>query len=171
MHHGIAVIDCSWARLEATPFDKMRANHARLLPYLVAANPINYGKPSKLSCVEAFAATFCIIGLPDLAALLLDKFSWGHAFLSLNDSALDLYSACKDSGGMLEAQEGLLGGLGMDETPERDPMCIELGEEHYNPNRRISFESDSSGGAVEENQEVGDENRDENNEGESGEEG
>ena len=105
---GLAVIDCSWAKIEETPFDRMKSPNPRLLPFLVAANPINYGKPYQLSCVEALAAAMVITGHKKEAKFYLSKFSWGHSFLELNAEALELYAACTDSKSVLEAQEKYL---------------------------------------------------------------
>uniref|UniRef100_A0A8D8QNI7 18S rRNA aminocarboxypropyltransferase n=1 Tax=Cacopsylla melanoneura TaxID=428564 RepID=A0A8D8QNI7_9HEMI len=106
--NGAAVVDCSWAKIEETPFAKMKTNHPRLLPFLIAANPINYGKPCKLSCVEALAATFIIAGFPKEAKFYLGKFSWGRTFLTLNAELLDLYKACETSTEVVKAQNDYL---------------------------------------------------------------
>lgn len=105
---GLAVIDCSWAKIDETPFSRMKSPHPRLLPFLVAANPINYGKPYQLSCVEALAAAMVITGHKKEAQFYLSKFSWGHSFLELNSEVLELYSACTDSKTVLEAQAKFL---------------------------------------------------------------
>jgi rRNA small subunit aminocarboxypropyltransferase len=54
------------------------------VPYLVATNPVNYGKPWRLNCVEALAAAFYIVGLDEPAEILLEKFGWGHTFWKVN---------------------------------------------------------------------------------------
>ncbi|XP_036334854.1 18S rRNA aminocarboxypropyltransferase [Rhagoletis pomonella] len=105
---GVAVVDCSWAKLEETPFNRMRSPHPRLLPYLVAANPINYGKPCKLSCVEAIAATLYICGYVAEAQWYMGKFSWGHSFIELNESLLKKYAECKSSEEIVRVQNDYL---------------------------------------------------------------
>jgi len=101
---GIAVVDCSWHQLDSTPLHKIKGGHPRLLPYLVAANPVNYGKPFQLSCVEALAAALRIAGLKDESVEILSKFKWGHGFLSLNDELLNSYSACSTAKSVVNAQ-------------------------------------------------------------------
>ncbi|ERM94247.1 hypothetical protein AMTR_s00010p00217090 [Amborella trichopoda] len=105
---GLAVIDCSWARLSDVPFVKLRCTHPRLLPWLVAANPVNYGRPCELSCVEALSAALTICGEEETANLLLSKFKWGHAFLSLNRDLLKAYSQCTNGSDIIAAQNSWL---------------------------------------------------------------
>ncbi|XP_052190777.1 uncharacterized protein LOC127800292 [Diospyros lotus] len=105
---GLAVVDCSWARLDDVPFMKLRCAAPRLLPWLVAANPVNYGRPCELSCVEALSAALLICGEEDTANLLLNKFKWGHAFLSLNRELLKAYSKCENSADIISVQNDWL---------------------------------------------------------------
>ncbi len=94
---GIAVIDVSWKsgtrRLMSRRF---LGPNARLLPLLLAANPINYGKPLKLSSAEALAAALYITGYRELAIKVLSVFKWGPMFMQLNEWLLDEYSRAED---------------------------------------------------------------------------
>lgn len=101
---GISVVDCSWAKLDEVPFSKIRGPFERLLPFLVAANPVNYGKPLKLSCVEAVAATLYITGFKEEAASILQKFKWGMTFININEELLEKYSECEDSQAVVNVQ-------------------------------------------------------------------
>lgn len=105
---GLAVVDCSWARLDDVPFVKLRCGAPRLLPWLVAANPVNYGRPCQLSCVEALSAALIICGEEDTGELLLGKFKWGHSFLSLNRDLLKAYSQCENGTEIINVQNSWL---------------------------------------------------------------
>jgi pre-rRNA-processing protein TSR3 len=103
---GLAALDCSWAHAEEV-FSRARLQE-RALPFLVAANPVNFGKPFKLSTVEALAAGLMILGEPKHAELILSKFSWGHVFLKLNREPLLEYAAAKNSKEVVEIQNAYL---------------------------------------------------------------
>lgn len=111
---GLGVVDCSWKGLDEVPFAQLRCGAARLLPWLVAANPVNYGKPCKLTCVEALAAALIICGESEVADQVLSPFKWGHSFLSLNRNLLDAYAACKDGAEVIAVQNDFLATAGKD---------------------------------------------------------
>src|SRR4030042_2015743 len=92
---SITVLDCSWVVLDTGSVRSWRIRRA--LPFLIAANPVNFGKPCMLSSVEALAAALYILGEKDRAAELLAKVSWGIRFLEVNREPLDLYAAARDS--------------------------------------------------------------------------
>lgn len=106
--NGASVVECSWARLDEVPFNKIGGKNERLLPYLVAANQVNYGRPWRLNCVEALAACFAIVNRTDLAEELLSHFTWGLGFLELNKEILSIYQQCTDSDSVKHAEAAWL---------------------------------------------------------------
>ncbi|KAJ5954844.1 hypothetical protein N7501_009123 [Penicillium viridicatum] len=93
--HGAAVVECSWVRVKEVPWSRIGGKCERLLPYLIAANTVNYGKPWRLNCVEALAACFAICRRLEWAEDLLRHFSYGPSFLEINKELLARYAACE----------------------------------------------------------------------------
>ena len=100
---GLVAVDCSWNQTERV-FQSLRARRRRRLPYLIAANPINYGRPSELTTAEALAAALYILGERRRARTLLDKFKWGPAFLTLNAALLNDYAAAETEAAVLACE-------------------------------------------------------------------
>lgn len=94
---GLVALDLSWKHSTTlTEFHSLRGSQ-RCLPYLLAGNPVNYGKPTKLSTVEALAAALFISGFDETARKLLSIFKWGSTFISLNKELLETYQTAHDS--------------------------------------------------------------------------
>ena len=102
--HGLAALDCSWEHAEKVLSGHVRGT-SRCLPLLVAGNPVNFGKPTKLTTVEALAAALIIAGFEEEARELLSVFTWGHTFLDLNGERLEKYSTARNSAEVVELQK------------------------------------------------------------------
>ena len=89
---GIVALDCSWEHVSVVFSRLKKPVISRILPLLIAANPTNYGKISKLSTVEALSAALYILGQKPEAVSLLAKFKWGKTFLDVNSELLEKYS-------------------------------------------------------------------------------
>ena len=95
--NGILAIDCSWKNAENSFEYLDRENISRALPFLVAANPVNYGKPFKLTTLEAFASALYILGEKKHAKDILNIYKWSPHFLELNKQPLEEYRRAKNS--------------------------------------------------------------------------
>ena len=108
MKKGLVGLDCSWKRLDKTPFRIKTGKYSRSLPFMIAANPTNYGKPCILSTAEAVAASFYIIGFKDIAIDIMSQFKWGPHFLKLNEELLEAYSKAESSLEVVKIQNEFL---------------------------------------------------------------
>ncbi len=143
--YGAAVVECSWARTAEVPWAKIGGKCERLLPYLVAANSVNYGKPWRLNCVEALGAAFFICGHEDWAEEILAPFSYGRSFLDINSSILKKYAACKDEAEIKKAQEAWMARLEKEYADSRidgdDGRAVDMWK-GGNSNHRMPVSSD-----------------------------
>jgi len=95
--HGILAVDCSWKNAETSFEYLIKKNRSRALPFVLAANPVNYGKPFKLSTLEAFATSLYILDCVGQATDILNLYKWGPHFLILNKEPLEDYRKAKTS--------------------------------------------------------------------------
>jgi pre-rRNA-processing protein TSR3 len=102
----IVVFDSSWESAEdvAAPYDGVE----RALPFVVAANPISYGKPFRLNTAEAVVAALYVVGEEEDACRIASYFSYGETFLELNREPLERYAACETSEEVIAVQEDYL---------------------------------------------------------------
>ena len=105
---GLVALDCSWEHAEKVLSHHVRGT-ARCLPLLIAGNPTNYAKATKLSTAEALAGALYISGFKDEAKRLLSIFAWGHTFFELNGELLDAYANAKDSSEVVALMRERLG--------------------------------------------------------------
>ena len=111
---GLAALDCSWEHAQKVMGEHVKGT-SRCLPILIASNPVNFGKLTKLTTAEAIAAALYIGGFQKEAEDVLSIFTWGHTFFELNQMLLDNYVTAKDSADIVEMQQRLL------KTQKREP--------------------------------------------------
>ncbi|KAJ5551327.1 hypothetical protein N7535_000723 [Penicillium sp. DV-2018c] len=143
--YGAAVVECSWVRVKEVPWSRIGGKCERLLPYLIAANTVNYGKPWRLNCVEALAACFAICGRLEWAEDLLRHFSYGQAFLDINKQLLARYAACKTEEDVKKTEEEWLAKI----EREYEDNRVEGGDDMWtkgNTNRLPARNSDDESG-------------------------
>ena len=104
---GLVALDCSWEHAQKVMQGHVKGT-SRCLPILLAGNPVNFGKLTKLTTAEAIAASLFIAGFKEESEELLSIFTWGHTFFELNRMLLDNYVTAKDSAEIVEMQNRLL---------------------------------------------------------------
>lgn len=150
--HGLLALDCSWRQAEAAFPVLLGSTRSRALPFLVAANPVNYGKPFVLSTAEAIGAALFIAGEARQARDVLSAVPFGDLFLQLNKNPLEDYSMCETSAQVVAAQALYLDDE--DEAPapasakpklqRKDGRRGKPDDDQQDPGAATDFASDSS---------------------------
>ncbi len=108
--YGLVGIDCSWNNIEGGKKAFIKGK-GRILPFLVPSNPTNYGKPTKLSTLEAMAAALYILGSENQCFELLNLVNWGNEFFKINQSYLNSYAKAQNSKEIIQIQSEIIDSL------------------------------------------------------------
>ena len=104
---SLVALDCSWKRLTES-ISQIRKSSPRLegrtLPLVLAANPVSWGKPGRLSTVESLTVCLMLLGKEEQARRILKPFSWGEQFLILNAEPLKAYKDAKSREEIVDLQ-------------------------------------------------------------------
>ena len=107
LRSGITVIDMTWTNINEFP--RPKGMNERALPYLLASNPVNWGRPMELNSAEAAVAALMILGEREQAMGIAERFGWGSEFIRMNGNMLNDYSNAKDSTDVVRIQKEYLG--------------------------------------------------------------
>ena len=106
MGGSLVALDCSWKQIRSS-IDSISSTTSlvrRTLPVLLAANPVSWGKPGRLSTAEAIAASLIILGRHSQGELILSQLPYGDEFVSLNKQPLDAYCSAKSTEELVSVQ-------------------------------------------------------------------
>jgi pre-rRNA-processing protein TSR3 len=104
---ALVALDCSWKRLDESLHEVMKISprlEGRTLPLVLAANPISWGQPGRLSTAEALATCLVMLNQDEQAQRLLSPFSWGEQFFLLNEEPLIAYKNAQTRGEIIAQQ-------------------------------------------------------------------
>jgi len=104
---GLAALDCSWEHAEEVMLKHVRGT-SRCLPILLAGNPVNFGKLTKLTTAEALAAALYFANFKKEAHQVLSIFKWGHTFFEINHEKLETYAKAENSKEIVEMQQAFM---------------------------------------------------------------
>ena len=100
--NGLVVMDLTWTNID--DFPRPTRTQDRALPYLLASNSVNWGRPMELNSAEAVMASLIILGEKEQADQFLERFNWAPEFLRLNGELLEAYASAKDSTDVVRIQ-------------------------------------------------------------------
>ena len=99
-------LDCSWKQIDESIeyLNKRTRLNGRTLPVVLAANPVSWGKPGRLSNAEAFAVSLVLLGRWEQAHRIMQPFNYSDQFFQLNEQPLEAYSNATTNSQLAELQ-------------------------------------------------------------------